>query len=86
MVEDRFMEEVAISEFKAKCLAMLERVRQTKKPLRVTRFGKPVAEIVPPSPDAGQKQWIGAMKDTMEMMGDIVSPIIDEQDIEALRE
>ena len=45
------MEEVAISEFKAKCLALLERVRQTKKPLRITRFGKPVAEVVPPSPD-----------------------------------
>jgi prevent-host-death family protein len=80
------MEEVAISEFKAKCLAMLERVRRTQKPLRVTRFGKPVAEIVPPSPDTGQKQWIGSMKDTMEIMGDIVSPIIDEKDIEALRD
>jgi len=80
------MEEIAISEFKAKCLAMLERVRRTQKPLRVTRFGKPVAEIVPPSPDTGQKQWIGSMKDTMEIMGDIVSPIIDEKDIEALRD
>ena len=80
------MEEVAISEFKAKCLAMLERVRRTQKPLSVTRFGKPVAEIVPPSPDTGQKQWIGSMKDTMEIMGDIVSPIIDEKDIEALRD
>ena len=58
------MKEVAISEFKAKCLALLEQVRQTKKPIRVTRFGKPVAEIVPPSPDAGQKSWIGSMKDT----------------------
>ena len=80
------MVELAFSEFKAKCLAMLERVRRTQKPLRVTRFGKPVAEIVPPSPDTGQKQWIGSMKDTMEIMGDIVSPIIDEKDIEALRD
>jgi prevent-host-death family protein len=86
MVHDYSMEEVAISEFKAKCLALLERVRQTKKPLRVTRFGKPVAEIVPPSPEAGQKQWVGSMKDTMEILGDIVSPIIDEKDIEALHD
>ena len=41
------MKEVAISEFKAKCLALLQQVQKTKKPLRVTRFGKPVAEIVP---------------------------------------
>jgi prevent-host-death family protein len=80
------MEEVAISEFKAKCLALLERVRQTKKPLRITRFGKPVAEVVPASPDAGAGVWIGSMTDSMQILGDIVAPVIDESDIEALRE
>ena len=80
------MEEVAISEFKAKCLALLERVRKTKRPLRITRFGKPVAEVVPPSPDAGQSEWIGSMKDIMQIQGDIVSPVVDESNIEALRE
>ena len=80
------MEEVAISEFKAKCLALLERVRQTKKPLRVTRFGKPVADVVPATPDAGQAAWIGSMKDSMQIVGDIVSPVVDETDIEAMHE
>ena len=80
------MEEVAISEFKAKCLALLERVRQTKKPLRITRFGKPVAEVVPPSPDAEQNNWIGSMKDSMKILGDIVAPVVDEADIKALHE
>jgi len=80
------MEEVAISEFKAKCLALLERVRQTKKPLRITRFGKPVAEVVLPSPDTEQNSWIGSMKDTMQILGDIVAPVVDEADIKALHE
>ena len=80
------MQEVAISEFKAKCLALLERVRQTKTPIRITRFGKPVAEIVPPSPETGREDWIGSMKNTLEILGDIVSPVIDERDIEALRD
>jgi prevent-host-death family protein len=80
------VEEVAISEFKAKCLALLERVRQTKKPLRITRFGKPVAEIVPPSPEAGRDDWIGSMKDSVKILGDIVSPVIDEKEIEALHD
>ena len=44
------MEEMAISKFKATCLATLERVRLTGQPLRVTRFGKPIADILPPSP------------------------------------
>jgi prevent-host-death family protein len=80
------MKEVAISEFKAKCLALLEEVQKTKRPLRVTRFGKPVAEVVPASPEAGPADWIGSMKDSMEILGDIVSPASDEQDWEALRD
>jgi prevent-host-death family protein len=42
------MEEIAISKFKATCLAVLERVRRTGKPIRVTRFGQVVAAVVPP--------------------------------------
>ena len=37
------MEEIAISKFKATCLAVVERVRKTRKPIRITKFGKPVA-------------------------------------------
>src|SRR6478736_6057398 len=47
---NKAMKEVAICEFKAKCLGMLEQVRKTRKPIRITRFGEPVAEIVPPTP------------------------------------
>ena len=80
------MEEIAISEFKAKCLALLEQVRKTKKPIRVPRFGKPVAEVVPPSPAAEPADWLGSLADTMEITGDIVSPVIEEGDWEALRD
>lgn len=80
------MEEISISEFKAKCLAILERVRKTRKPVRITRFGKPVAEVVAPSPVKDVAEWIGSMTGHMEILGDIVSPVIDENDIEALQD
>jgi prevent-host-death family protein len=80
------MEEVAISEFKAKCLALLERVRKTKRPLRVTRFGKPIADVVPTAPIASDAEWLGMMADTVHILGDIVSPVIDESDLEAQRD
>jgi prevent-host-death family protein len=80
------MKEVAISEFKAKCLALLEQVQKTKKPIRVTRFGKPIAEVVPASPEAGPADWIGSMKDTLKILGDVVSPANDESDWEALKD
>jgi prevent-host-death family protein len=79
------MQEVAISEFKAKCLALLEQVRITKKAIRITRFGKPVAEVIPPTP-AAAKGWLGSMADTVDIVGDIISPVIDESDIEVLHD
>ncbi len=65
--------EMAISKFKATCLAVLEEVRTSGKPVVVTRFGKPVAEIVPPKP-AKVHDWLGCMKDSFEITGDIVGP------------
>ena len=80
------MEEVAISEFKAKDLALLERVRKTSKPLRITRHGKPVAEIVRPTVVEDRASWIASMQGSGETLGDIVSPATDEDDWEALRD
>jgi prevent-host-death family protein len=79
------MKEIAISEFKAKCLGLLEQVQKTKKPLRITRFGKPVAEVVPPSA-APSENWLGSMKGRIEIRGDIVSPASEEKEWEALRD
>ena len=63
-----------ISKFKATCLATLERVRRTGRPLRVTRFGKPVADIVPPSAGRRQSAWLGALRGTARITGDITVP------------
>ena len=78
------MEEIAISKFKATCLAVVERVRKTRKPIRITRFGVPVAEIVPSSPKPKKKSWIGSMQGTARIVGDIISPASDEEDWEVL--
>jgi prevent-host-death family protein len=80
------MQEIAISEFKAKCLAVLERVRSTKKPIRITRFGKPVAEVVPPTSVQERSSWIGSMKQSLEIVGDMVSPANEESEWEVLRD
>jgi len=78
------MEEIAISKFKATCLAVMERVRRTRQPVLVTRFGEPVAEIVPPSPPPRPESWLGCMAGTAEIVGDVVAPARDPEDWEAL--
>jgi antitoxin (DNA-binding transcriptional repressor) of toxin-antitoxin stability system len=65
------MEEMPISKFKATCLATLERVRKTGRPLRVTRFGKPMADILPPAPAPARAGWLGSLRGSLEIRGDI---------------
>jgi len=79
------MEEIAISKFKATCLAVLERVRKTGQPIRVTRFGQVIAEINPPS-SARPPRRFGRHIGSGVILGDIVSPIGDESDWEAARD
>jgi prevent-host-death family protein len=80
------MIEIAISEFKARCLAILEQVRRSRQPVRITRHGKPVAEVVPPAPITERSKMMGSMKDRAVILGDIVSPVSDEDDWEVLRD
>jgi antitoxin (DNA-binding transcriptional repressor) of toxin-antitoxin stability system len=70
----RRMETIAISKFKATCLATLERVRTSGRPVRVTRFGRPVADIVPPAASARTSAWMGSMRGSLTIDGDIVAP------------
>jgi prevent-host-death family protein len=76
---------MAISKFKATCLAVLERVRRTRRPVRITRFGRPVAEVVPPSPPTLRRGWLGSLSGTATIRGDIVSPVARPRDWEATR-
>ena len=61
------------SEFKAKCLKIMDEVAETGERVVITKRGKPVAELTqvrelrPPI--------FGALKDTIVYVGDITSPI-----------
>ena len=68
------MREIAISKFKATCLAVLEDVQRTAAPVRVTRFGRPVADVLPARPETAFS-WLGCAKHTIEISGDITEPI-----------
>ena len=61
------------SEFKAKCLAVMDEVARTGEPVQITRNGKPIADVVPHRPPAAG--IVGAWKDQVTIEGDIVSPI-----------
>ncbi|HEY4741933.1 MAG: type II toxin-antitoxin system prevent-host-death family antitoxin [Candidatus Acidiferrales bacterium] len=80
------IQEIAISEFKAKCLSLLEEVSKTKTPLRITKRGKAIADVVSVDPETDERNWLGSMSDSMDIVGDVVAPVIDIQKIEALKD
>jgi prevent-host-death family protein len=68
------MATIQASEFKAKCLALMDHVARTGETLTITKNGKPVAELRPHRPPRA-KSLIGLNKGQIEITGDIVSPI-----------
>ena len=80
------IQEVAISKFKAECLALLQEVSKTRNSIRVTRRGKPIADVVPISAANDEPGWLGCLEGSVKMLGDIVSPVIDIGTIEAMND
>jgi prevent-host-death family protein len=79
------METIPVSKFKATCLAVVQRVKRTGRPILITRFGEPIAEVVPPSSRALEGAWLGCMQGSAEVMGDEVGPALDAKRWNALR-
>lgn len=71
------MDRISISEFKAKCLSILEKIRKTGCPLVVTKKGEPIV-VVYPSPSEEKRAGFGAMRGTVEFKGDPFEPLPEE--------
>jgi len=64
---------IKASEFKAKCLALMDEVARTGNAVVITKNGKPVAELVPHR--SRKRNLEGILKDELFITGDIISPI-----------
>lgn len=73
------MKQIKSSEFKAKCLALLDRVADTGEPLEITKRGKPVARVVPVNGSKHEYPQM-ALKGKFKIVGDIMSPVLPPLD------
>lgn len=72
------MRTMQASEFKAKCLAILDEVQKTGEQITILKRGKPVALLAPvPQPRYPQDDLIGSVT----ILGDIMSPTVADEDI-----
>lgn len=60
-------------EFKARCLKLMDEVRATRRPVVITKRGRPVAKLVPVEEE--MPSLYGRLKGTVTIHGDIISPI-----------
>ena len=72
MTNDRY---VAAAEFKANCLRLMDEVAQQRRPIIITKRGKPVAKLVPLEKVA--IDLFGRMAGSIKICGDIINPIED---------
>lgn len=70
---------IPAGEFKAECLSLLDTVARTRRPLVITKRGKPVAQLVP-MPEA--PTLFGALAGSVAVQGDLLSRIDESWDAE----
>lgn len=69
----RATHEIPAGQFKARCLELMDRVRERREEYVITKYGKPVAKLVPVE-EQRRDAW-GWMKGTVLGYGDLISPI-----------
>ena len=72
--------QVSAAEFKATCLELMDRVRETGVEYVVTKHGKPVAKLVPYS-NPEKKPFFGSMKGTVISYERPFDPVDGEYDV-----
>ena len=73
---------VAAAEFKAKCLALLDRVHADGRPIIITKRGRIVAKLVPAG-DVDERPW-ERLRGMARWQGDPLAPVVDPADVDAL--
>jgi prevent-host-death family protein len=78
------MKTIAAAEFKAKCLALIDRVHAEGESITITKRGRTMARLVPAGPaDDDERPWL-RVRGTLQKYDDPFAPAIDERDIDAI--
>lgn len=74
------MRTIKASEFKAKCLQLMDEIAESGQPVLITKRGRPVSVISPYSERS--RSLFGLHKGSIEEVGDIVAPTGERWDVE----
>jgi prevent-host-death family protein len=74
---------LSAAEFKAKCLKLMDAVNEHHVEIIITKYGKPVAKLVPYNDKKKATGPFGYLKNTVTVAGDITKPIDEIWNIES---
>jgi prevent-host-death family protein len=74
---------MAAGTFKATCLAVMDEVQKKRQSVVITKNGKPVAKLVPIAKEPDP--IFGFMRGKIAIVGDVVSPVVPQEDWDALK-
>lgn len=69
---------IAAGDFKARCLQLMDQVKETHVSVIITKHGIPVAKLVPIEEES--VSLFGLQRDSVVIKGDIISPIGEDWD------
>ncbi len=75
------MTTISTTEFKAKCLQLLDEVQRTGQDLVISKRGKPVARVVA---EKEPQPWL-ALRGRGKVLGDLFEPVLQETEVDALK-
>ena len=78
MTEGHDARTITASEFKAKCIKLMDEVAETGEEIVITKRGRPVSKLTPYQEKPGM--WFGKYRDIIQIQGDISGPIDVEWD------
>jgi len=78
------MKAIKASEFKARCLSILDEVARTGTPVAISKHGRIVAEVVRPRHAKAGRFPQEALRGTGRTLGDIIAPALPPEAWEAV--
>ena len=78
MTMQRDFSKIAAGEFKAKCLQLMDQVRETHVPIIITKHGVAIAKLVPIEEES--VKLFGLQQNSVVIKSDIISPIGEDWD------
>ena len=70
------MKQISAGKFKAQCLSLMDEVQATREPLLITKYGRPVAKLVPAGAAKKSDDVFGCLRGVIRIIGDIESPVV----------